>query len=128
MNELIHSLHNIPCTSVQRFFFARRFVDITKGVQFLNEIKDSVNAAMQWACKEGALAEENMRGICFELCDVVMHADAIHRWAVLASRHRGCRCSLAPAAALSCHTFTPHQTGAVARSSPPAAASCTPPS
>jgi len=55
------------------------FVDITKGVQFLNEIKDSVNAAMQWACKEGALAEENMRGICFELCDVVMHADAIHR-------------------------------------------------
>ena len=55
------------------------FVDITKGVQYLNEIKDSCNAAMQWACKEGALAEENMRGIVFELCDVVMHADAIHR-------------------------------------------------
>ncbi|KAJ0715879.1 putative protein-synthesizing GTPase [Helianthus annuus] len=27
----------------------------------------------------GALAEENMRGICFEVCDVVLHADAIHR-------------------------------------------------
>ena len=55
------------------------FVDITKGVQYLNEIKDSCNAAMQWACKEGVLAEENMRGIVFELADVVMHADAIHR-------------------------------------------------
>lgn len=55
------------------------FVDITKGVQYLNEIKDSCNAAMQWATKEGVLAEENMRGIVFELCDVVMHADAIHR-------------------------------------------------
>ncbi|KAL0325783.1 UNVERIFIED_CONTAM: Elongation factor 2 [Sesamum radiatum] len=32
-----------------------------------------------WASKEGPLAEENMRGICFEVCDVVLHADAIHR-------------------------------------------------
>jgi len=55
------------------------FTDITKGVQYLNEIKDSVVAAFQWATKEGALAEENMRGIVFEIADVVLHADAIHR-------------------------------------------------
>ncbi|KAG6635782.1 hypothetical protein CIPAW_11G066000 [Carya illinoinensis] len=42
-------------------------------------ICDSVVAGFQWASKEGALAEENMRGICFEVCDVVLHADAIHR-------------------------------------------------
>ncbi len=54
-------------------------VDTTKGVQYLNEIKDSCVAAMQWACKEGALAEENMRGIVFEFMDVVLHTDAIHR-------------------------------------------------
>ncbi|CAD6207554.1 unnamed protein product [Miscanthus lutarioriparius] len=53
--------------------------DDPKGVQYLNEIKDSVVAGFQWASKEGALAEENMRGICFEVCDVVLHADAIHR-------------------------------------------------
>lgn len=41
--------------------------DITKGVQYLNEIKDSVVAAFQWASKEGVLAEENMRGIVFEV-------------------------------------------------------------
>ncbi|XP_058068491.1 elongation factor 2-like, partial [Magnolia sinica] len=54
-------------------------VDMCKGVQYLNEIKDSVVAGFQWASKEGALAEENMRGICFEVCDIVLYADAIHR-------------------------------------------------
>lgn len=37
-------------------------LDCTKGVQYLNEIKDSVVAGFQWATKEGVLAEENMRG------------------------------------------------------------------
>ncbi|CAL5221742.1 g3992 [Coccomyxa viridis] len=53
--------------------------DVTKGVQYLNEIKDSCIAAFQWATKEGVMCEENMRGVVFEVCDVVMHADAIHR-------------------------------------------------
>uniref|UniRef100_A0A0D9V543 Tr-type G domain-containing protein n=1 Tax=Leersia perrieri TaxID=77586 RepID=A0A0D9V543_9ORYZ len=55
------------------------FVDMCKGVQYLSEIKDSVVAGFQWASKEGALAEENMRGVCFELCDVMLHSDSIHR-------------------------------------------------
>lgn len=42
-------------------------IDATKAVQYLNEIKDSCVAALQWASKEGCLAEENMRGICFEV-------------------------------------------------------------
>merc|ERR1712003_337885 len=54
-------------------------VDMTKGVQYLNEIKDSVVAALQWASKDGPLCEENMRNIAFEIEDVVLHADAIHR-------------------------------------------------
>lgn len=40
-------------------------VDVTKGVQYLNEIKDSVVAGFQWATKEGVLCDENMRGIFF---------------------------------------------------------------
>ena len=54
-------------------------VDMCKGVQYLNEIKDSVVAGFQWASNKGALAEENMKGICFKVSDVVLHADAIHR-------------------------------------------------
>jgi elongation factor 2 len=58
---------------------ANLLVDMTKGVQFMNEIKDSCVAAFQWASKEGVLCEENMRGIRFNVLDVTMHADAIHR-------------------------------------------------
>merc|ERR1719410_1691177 len=54
-------------------------VDCTKGVQYLNEIKDSVIAGFQWATKEGVLCDENMRGVRFNIYDVTLHTDAIHR-------------------------------------------------
>jgi len=54
-------------------------VDCTKGVQYLNEIKDSVVAGFQWASKEGVLCDENMRGVRFNIYDVTLHTDAIHR-------------------------------------------------
>ncbi|CAL8074527.1 unnamed protein product [Calicophoron daubneyi] len=54
-------------------------VDVTKGVQYLNEIKDSVVTAFQWATKEGVLCSENMRGVRINIEDVSLHADAIHR-------------------------------------------------
>lgn len=54
-------------------------VDVTKGVQYLNEIKDSCIAAFQWATKEGVCAEENMRGVRINILDVTLHTDAIHR-------------------------------------------------
>ena len=55
------------------------FVDVTKAVQYLQEIKDSVEAAFQWATREGAMTEENMRGCRYNIHDVTLHADAIHR-------------------------------------------------
>jgi len=54
-------------------------VDVTKGVQYLNEIKDSVVAALSWVTKEGVLTGENMRGIRFNIHDVTLHTDAVHR-------------------------------------------------
>jgi len=54
-------------------------VDCTKGVQYLNEIKDSVVAGFQWATKEGVLCDENMRAVRFNIYDVALHTDAIHR-------------------------------------------------
>ncbi|KAL8382895.1 hypothetical protein RB595_006596 [Gaeumannomyces hyphopodioides] len=56
-------------------------VDQTKAVQYLNEIKDSVVSGFQWASREGVIAEEPMRGIRFNILDVTLHADAIHRGA-----------------------------------------------
>ncbi|MCL7031189.1 hypothetical protein MKW94_007003 [Papaver nudicaule] len=54
-------------------------VDTCKGIQYLNETKESVVAGFQWASKEGVLAEEPMRGICFELRDIVLHSDPSYR-------------------------------------------------
>jgi len=54
-------------------------LDVTKAVQYLHEIKDSVVAAFAWATKEGVLCEENMRGIRFNIHDVTLHTDAVHR-------------------------------------------------
>ena len=51
-------------------------VDVTKGVQYLNEIKDSCVAAFQWATKEGVCCEENMRGVRFNVLDVTVRRDA----------------------------------------------------
>jgi len=54
-------------------------IDQTKAVQYLNEIRDSMESAFQWVTKEGVVAEENMRGIRFNILDVELHADAVHR-------------------------------------------------
>jgi len=54
-------------------------IDCSKGVQYLNEIKDSVVAGFQWATKEGVLCDENLRSVRFNVYDVTLHADAIHR-------------------------------------------------
>ncbi|NP_001038637.1 elongation factor 2a.2 [Danio rerio] len=54
-------------------------VDLTKRVQYLNEIKDSVIAGFQWVTREGILCAENMRGIRFDIHDATLTSTAIHR-------------------------------------------------
>ena len=54
-------------------------VDQTKAVQYLNEIRDSMEGAFQNVTKEGVLAEESLRGVRFNILDVELHPDAIHR-------------------------------------------------
>jgi elongation factor 2 len=60
---------------------ANVLVDCTKAVQYLNEVKDSMVGAFIQASACGVLCEESMRGIRFNLQDITMHADAIHRGA-----------------------------------------------
>jgi len=54
-------------------------VDVAKGVQYMNEIRESMESAFQWATKEAPMTDEHMRGIRMNVHDVVLHADAIHR-------------------------------------------------
>ena len=54
-------------------------IDVAKEVQFLNEIKDSMEAAFQWATKEGLMCDENMRGMRFDIYDVTRQTDANYK-------------------------------------------------
>merc|ERR1712070_1225767 len=67
-------------------------VDQTTAIQYLNEIKEHVNSAFQWTTKEGPLCEENMRGIRFNIMDVTLHTDSIHRGAgqIMPPTRRAC--------------------------------------
>jgi len=60
---------------------ANCLVDSTKAVQYLHEIKDSMVGAFLQVTACGITCEEAMRGIRFDLLDLTMHADAIHRGA-----------------------------------------------
>merc|ERR1712054_125460 len=66
--------------------------DVTQGVQYVAEIKEHVTSGFQWTTKEGPLCEENMRGIRFNIEDVTLHSDAIHRGAgqIMPPTRRAC--------------------------------------
>ena len=55
------------------------FVDVTKGIQYLNEVKDSIVNGFNNAMHEGVVCNEQIRGVRINLEDVKLHADAIHR-------------------------------------------------
>ncbi|KAF9982500.1 Elongation factor 2 [Modicella reniformis] len=54
-------------------------VDMTKGVPYLQEIKDACRTAFQWVTRESVFAQEEMRACRFNVMDVCMFSDAIHR-------------------------------------------------
>ncbi len=54
-------------------------VDTTKGVQYLNEIKQHVETGFVFCVNKGVLAGEPLRNVRFNIKDVTLHADAIHR-------------------------------------------------
>lgn len=54
-------------------------VDLTKGVNYINEIKEHMNYVFQYSSKQGILCEEVMRGMRFNIVDYESMQDAIHR-------------------------------------------------
>jgi len=54
-------------------------VDMTKGSQYLPQVKDSVKAGFMWATANGPLCEEVVRGVRFNVMDVSLHSDSVHR-------------------------------------------------
>jgi elongation factor 2 len=54
-------------------------VEVTKGAQFLQEVKEMVIAGYRWGIKEGPLAYEQIRGVKAKITDISLHEDPVHR-------------------------------------------------
>ncbi|MEM2905391.1 MAG: elongation factor EF-2 [Candidatus Bathyarchaeia archaeon] len=54
-------------------------VDRTKGVQYLNEVKDYVVSGFTYAMDDGPLTREYVRGVKVNLERAELHSDAVHR-------------------------------------------------
>lgn len=54
-------------------------VNSCRHVNNLNEVQDSIDFGFQIASKEGVLANEKMRGICFNICDAMLSFNRKHR-------------------------------------------------
>ncbi len=54
-------------------------VDLTKGVQYLREVRDMLISGFRWACQNGPLCEEPIRGLKVKLMDASLHEDPVHR-------------------------------------------------
>ncbi len=55
------------------------FVDVTKGIQHLREVKDTIINAFNICMDEGPLAREPIRGVKVKLVDALVHEDPAHR-------------------------------------------------
>ena len=53
--------------------------EVTKGAQFLQDVKDMVVAGYRWGIKEGPLAYEQIRGVKAKIVDIQLHEDPVHR-------------------------------------------------
>ncbi len=54
-------------------------VDVTKGAQYMQEVKDMILAGYRWGLKEGPIAYERIRGMKVKITDVSLHEDPVHR-------------------------------------------------
>jgi len=54
-------------------------VDLTKGIQYLREVKETVSSGFRWAAKNGPLCDEPIRGVKVKLLDAKLHEDPVHR-------------------------------------------------
>lgn len=55
------------------------FLNMTRGIQHLDEVKELLLEGFEEALKEGPLASDEVTGLKFKLADAKLHEDAVHR-------------------------------------------------
>jgi elongation factor 2 len=84
--KYLQTAHNFDSTEAKKIwcfgpnqFDSNILVDVMKGVQSANDVRDTLCAGFQWGSSEGILCEESLRGVRFNLEDLSFHSDAVHR-------------------------------------------------
>ena len=54
-------------------------INLTTGIQALREVRDTIISGFRWACQNGPLCEEPLRGLKIKLMDAQLHEDPVHR-------------------------------------------------
>jgi elongation factor 2 len=54
-------------------------IDVTKGAQYVQEVRDMILAGYRWGLKEGPIAYEQIRGLKVKISDIALHEDPVHR-------------------------------------------------
>ncbi len=65
--------------SVKDIYGTNMFIDMTKGIQYLNETMELILEGIHEALDGGPLADEKVQNMKMRLVDVKLHEDAIHR-------------------------------------------------
>jgi elongation factor 2 len=65
--------------NVKMIYGTNMLVDMTKGIQYLNETMELIIEGIQEALDGGPLADEPVQNLLMKLVDVKLHEDAIHR-------------------------------------------------
>ena len=55
------------------------FINMTRGIQYLDEVKELLLEGFEAALKDGPLANEEVVGLKFKLSDAKLNEDAVHR-------------------------------------------------
>lgn len=84
--KYLQQAHNFDVTEAKKIwcfgpnqFDSNILVDKCKGVASSSDVTDTICAGFQWGAEEGVLCQENMRGVRFNLEDLVYHSDPAHR-------------------------------------------------
>ena len=68
-----------PARGVVEIVGTNILTDVTKGIQYLNEVRDHMIEAFTEVCNEGPQMRETMRGVKVMLTDATLHEDSVHR-------------------------------------------------
>ena len=82
----LHETHGFDLTEAKKIwcfgpnhFDSNILVDLTKGVASSDDVTSTICAGFEWAASEGVLCQESLRGVRFNLEDLMYHADSAHR-------------------------------------------------